>query len=93
MTDSGRGLGISRMRGAAHGFTIVPVSTSDTTSEAYADTCPANAPDLPDYASIPEAASAPEPSAPVVKALPTVSAAKRRGYASHAAAEARRTDT
>src|SRR5712671_5646363 len=59
MSDSGRGLRISWIRGAARELKIAPMSKLDTTTEAAADTRPASAEDLPDYAPIPRPAVGP----------------------------------
>src|SRR5438309_568189 len=59
MTDSGRGLGVSRMRAAARGLKIAPMDTPDTTTEAFANTRPTSADDLPDYAPVPRTALGP----------------------------------
>src|SRR5438270_10556850 len=59
MADSGRGLGVSWIRGAARGLKIAPMDTPDTTTEAFANTRPTSADDLPDYAPIPRPALGP----------------------------------
>jgi glyoxylase-like metal-dependent hydrolase (beta-lactamase superfamily II) len=59
MTASGRGLRISGIRSPARGFTIVPMSTPDTTTEAFANSRPTTAEALPDYAPIPRPALGP----------------------------------